>query len=318
MAKREFLKNRYDKIFEEVQRQVQQAHTQTLNRQDLIKKIEKRMGVKLLVYVSKLNYPIDYNDIHIIGSMLESIGDTDNISLLIQSGGGVGTVAEKIVEMIRHYCKEKTFTVVVPNVAKSAATMIALGADEIIMGVTSELGPIDPQMQIIQGGVPHWISAQSFIDARYRLEALTKDAIVKNEPYQPDIAQLSAINSGFIDYCEKSISFAKDFTIKYLQKFMLKKLNDAHSLAESIANDLTSASKYFTHGRTISARAIKDNPPLDKLNVQELPKESDEWKMLFELYLRSELYLDMDNQPHQRKGKLFEAAKFSMVTSFPA
>lgn len=317
MEDQEKTKNRYDKILEEVQQQVQNAHTQTLNRQLLIKQIEEKLGTKLLVYVSKLNYPIDYNDIHIIGSMLESVGDAEKIDLLIQSGGGIGTVAEKIVEMIRHYCK-KEFTVIVPNVAKSAATMIALAADKIVMGVTSELGPIDPQIQIIQGGVPHWISAQSFIDARNRLEELTKQAIAKNEPYQPYIAQLSAINSGFIDYCEKSMLFAKDFAIKYLQKYMLSKEKDSHNLADSIAKDLTSASKYFTHGRTISARAIKENPPLDKLNLQELLKEREDWKMLFELYLRSELYLDMDNQPHQRKGKLFETAKFSMVTSYPA
>jgi ATP-dependent protease ClpP protease subunit len=317
METQERIKNRYDEIFKEVQQQVQHAHTQTLNRQRLIAQIQEKLGTKLLVYVSKLNYPIDYNDIHIIGSMLESVGDADNIDLFIQSAGGVGTVAEKIVEMIRHYCK-KQFTVIVPNVAKSAATMIALAADKIVMGVTSELGPIDPQILIIQSGVQHMISAQSFIDARDRLEELTKQAVAKNEPYQPYIAQLSAINSGFIDYCEKSMLFAKDFAVKYLQKYMLNKEKDAHVLADSIAKDLTSASKYFTHGRTISARAMKENPPLDKLSVQELSKESEEWKMLFELYLRSELYLDMDNQPHQRKGKLFEAGKFSMVTSFPA
>lgn len=73
---------------------------------------------KLLVYVSKLNYAIDDNDIHIIGSMLESVGESDNIDLLIQSGGGIGTVAEKIVEMIRSYCR-KEFRVIVPILPKA-------------------------------------------------------------------------------------------------------------------------------------------------------------------------------------------------------
>ena len=36
--------------------------------------------------------------------------------------------------------------VAVPRFAKSAGTLIALGADEIHMGIISELGPIDPQM----------------------------------------------------------------------------------------------------------------------------------------------------------------------------
>lgn len=37
---------------------------------------------------------------------------------------------------------------------------------------------------------------------------------------------------------------------------------------------------------------------------QKLITDSDEWKKIFELYIRSELFLDMDNQPDRRKGKL--------------
>jgi len=40
--------------------------------------------------------------------------------------------------------------VTVPRVAKSAATLVALGADEIHVGILGELGPIDPQV----GGLP--------------------------------------------------------------------------------------------------------------------------------------------------------------------
>jgi Serine dehydrogenase proteinase len=42
------------------------------------------------------------------------------------------------------------FVVAIPRKAKSAATLLALGADEIHMGLMSELGPIDPQI----GGFP--------------------------------------------------------------------------------------------------------------------------------------------------------------------
>lgn len=38
-----------------------------------------------------------------------------------------------------------TFSVAVPDQAKSAATLLALGADQILMGPTSDLGPVDPQ-----------------------------------------------------------------------------------------------------------------------------------------------------------------------------
>ena len=44
--------------------------------------------------------------------------------------------------MIREYCDK--FSVLVPDKAHSAATMIALGADEIVMSNLSEISPIDP------------------------------------------------------------------------------------------------------------------------------------------------------------------------------
>jgi ClpP class serine protease len=42
----------------------------------------------------------------------------------------------------------RRLVVVVPDQAKSAATLIALGADEILMGPASDLGPIDPQIEL--------------------------------------------------------------------------------------------------------------------------------------------------------------------------
>src|SRR5262249_48776004 len=50
--------------------------------------------------------------------------------------------------LISKCCKKSTtkFVVAVPRLAKSAGTLIALGADEIHMGIISELGPIDPQI----------------------------------------------------------------------------------------------------------------------------------------------------------------------------
>ena len=71
----------------------------------------------------------------------ENIG----LDLLLQSPGGDIDKAENIVYMCRN--RFSSFRVIVPESAKSAATLIALAADSIIMGYTSELGPIDPQIE---------------------------------------------------------------------------------------------------------------------------------------------------------------------------
>jgi hypothetical protein len=107
---------------------------------------------------------IDLFDAAPLGSMLDAIGTCDQLDLMLNSPGGYGESAEKIIEMCREHCR-KEFRVIVPNFAKSAATMIALGADVIVMGYLSELGPIDPQYTVAVAGVEQSVSGQSFIAA---------------------------------------------------------------------------------------------------------------------------------------------------------
>ena len=66
------------------------------------------------------------------------------VDLFIHSNGGSGTVPWRIVNLIREYTKQ--FTVLVPHHAFSAATLVALGADKVIMHKMGCLGPIDPSV----------------------------------------------------------------------------------------------------------------------------------------------------------------------------
>jgi hypothetical protein len=69
--------------------------------------------------------------------------------MIIQSKGGSIEPAYLISKTCKRLAKSK-FNVVIPRKAKSAATLISLGANELHMGLLSELGPIDPQF----GGFP--------------------------------------------------------------------------------------------------------------------------------------------------------------------
>ena len=66
------------------------------------------------------------------------------LDLILETPGGAGEVAEDIVRMIRK--KYDDVAVIVPGWAKSAGTIIAMAADEILMGPTSALGPIDARL----------------------------------------------------------------------------------------------------------------------------------------------------------------------------
>ena len=115
--------------------------------------------------------------------------------------GGEGTIIEKMVDMCRSHLSgtNKKLRVIVPNIVKSAGTVLFLGADSILMGYCSELGPIDPQVPIAVNGVVQYVSAFSFIDARDNLMEAIVSAKKKKEPIDGFLQQLASLNIPFIE-----------------------------------------------------------------------------------------------------------------------
>jgi hypothetical protein len=66
--------------------------------------------------------------------------------LIVNSPGGRVEPAYLISKSLKSIA-HKHFSVAIPRRAKSAATLLALGADQIHMGMISQLGPIDPQVR---------------------------------------------------------------------------------------------------------------------------------------------------------------------------
>jgi hypothetical protein len=73
---------------------------------------------------------------------LERLGKVDQIDLLLYSRGGHTLSGFRIPALVREYCRR--FCVLIPYRAHSAATLVALGADEIVMTPLAELSPVDP------------------------------------------------------------------------------------------------------------------------------------------------------------------------------
>ena len=118
-----------------------------MEKTNLIKNIENMRNSRVITYLTSdrqgpVNARIAMDIIPIISKQLQEIGKVDNIDLFIYSTGGDTMVPWRLVSMIREHCKK--FSVLIPYKAHSAATMISLGADEIIMTDLSELSPIDP------------------------------------------------------------------------------------------------------------------------------------------------------------------------------
>ena len=69
----------------------------------------------------------------------------DTLELLLHSPGGNADIAYQIVRVFRRHCRK--LNVIIPLTAKSAGTLMCLGADAIYMGEFADLGPIDVQIQ---------------------------------------------------------------------------------------------------------------------------------------------------------------------------
>lgn len=119
------------------------------NLDSLISNIESSRSSRVLVYITldrqrPLNAKIASDIIPIFHKHLTRIGNTDKIDLFIYSIGGDVITPWRLVNLIREF--SANFSVLIPYRAHSAATMIALGADEIVMGTLGELSPIDPSI----------------------------------------------------------------------------------------------------------------------------------------------------------------------------
>ncbi len=118
-------------------------------RVNLYKELEKHRGNPLIVYITSDRRNAEGSiSGDAVGELLDQIqklpSNTETIDLLLVSQGGDPTVAWRIVSLIRE--QVKTLNVLVPQAAYSAATLIALGADEIVMHPHGNLGPTDPQI----------------------------------------------------------------------------------------------------------------------------------------------------------------------------
>ena len=69
---------------------------------------------------------------------------TKDIDIILETPGGIAETVDDMVDLIRS--KYDRVGIIIPGMAKSAGTIFAMAGDEILMGTSSSLGPIDAQI----------------------------------------------------------------------------------------------------------------------------------------------------------------------------
>jgi hypothetical protein len=113
--------------------------------QDVLDKIQRRVRGTFLTYWTSTSGSVCDNDVMALHELLETIGPQRELTLFVKSDGGSGMAALRMVQLLRRYTRR--LTVAAPLNCASAATMLALGADTILMGPLSYLTAVDTSLE---------------------------------------------------------------------------------------------------------------------------------------------------------------------------
>ncbi len=244
-----------------------------------------RGGRGVLVYAADFNkngkdvpLMLDYSDLMPIQDQLSAISGKE-IDIIVETPGGLAEVVEDIVRFVRSTYDR--VGMIVPGWAKSAGTILVMAGDEILMGPSSSLGPIDPQINF----AGKRFSADAFIEGLEKIKSdVQKPGSHLNPAYIPILQNISP---GEIQNCLNARSFShrlvRDWLAAYKFKYWTnhsdkRPVTDAEKVqrADQIAQELCNHSKWLTHGRSIKLADLAKPPiGLKVVNYAENPDLND-------------------------------------------
>jgi len=112
--------------------------------QPVIKKLSNGLGEPVVTYWNSTKGSICQNDVVGLYALLQNTGKLERLSLFVKSDGGSGEASLRMVNLLRQYVDH--LTVLAPLECQSAATMLALGADRILMGPLAQLSAVDTSL----------------------------------------------------------------------------------------------------------------------------------------------------------------------------
>lgn len=272
--------------FANIQKEVGQDHSL---RAPYLKEIEKNRGGRAIIsfFISfQSQTPLSQVDADMIEEILVNTDTSRGVTLILDAPGGDGLAAERIIQVCKAH-SDGDFETIVPSRAKSAATMVCLGSDRIIMSPTSELGPIDPQIPFKIGEQWQWVAAHHVIKT---YDKLMGDAIGLTQGHiEPYLQQLSQFNATQIEMLRASTKLSESIAVSSLQKGMMNEKGE-----DEIKDNIklfTDPEATLSHGRALNHDMLKDCG----LNIELIDLNEELWKNVWNLYMRSKFVVDRDD-----------------------
>jgi hypothetical protein len=221
-----------------------------------ISALESELGYPVVVYraTAASMEQIDIGPMH---RLLEQSGKQQQLGLILQSSGGDPDAAHILASTLHEYTDH--LHIFVPTWAYSAATLLALSADTLWMGPSSELSPIDPQvaldpglvipsprpMENVTGGRP------VFMPAHIIRDFLELSGVTHSKGKSPvDTQRLRhliepLLNPWVLGWYERTDKVSRFYAKEALLTYLLKNESDADALADKIISTLLD--EYASH-----------------------------------------------------------------------
>ena len=268
-------------------------HAARYQRQELIKQIQAHTGRRLICYVSGSRCLVDRDDTIPFADLLHHIPAGESIELLLHTRGGNVDAAEKLIRMIKRKTGEADFHIVVPEYAKSAGTLMVLGANRVVMSDASELGPIDPQIRLADGSGQ---AVQNYLDAYEELAVQLQE----NPGNIAARLMLDKLDPTIVKLCQVAVDRARQ-SAEYLLRHGMFRDGGPWTLP---ASELLDTRRWLSHSQMIAWDDARD--PQIGLVVDYLEPQSKRWQDYWRLYCLQRLAIT-DQQ------KLYESAIASLV-----
>lgn len=236
-------------------------------RQALIADYERRTSCRLVVMVGGI-----FSDaVTFLEELIHDADSAQDLHLMLVSPGGNGEAAVRLVRSMQARCRE--LTVIIPTEAKSAATLLCLGAHHIVMAPFSDLGPVDPQI---------W-DGQYLVAAKH-IVAAVDDAVEKvlADPnvapiYQTLLADLDAVA---VQEARSALARSNELLDEALRSNPDRTLAETDALRESL--QLRLIDRPQSHGALFNA----DDAAAAGLPVIKADLSGDAWALLWRLWAR--------------------------------
>lgn len=237
-------------------------------RQELIREYESATGANLIVVIDQ----IFLHGVTLLEELLIGLDASRDMHLLLSTPGGDGEVAVRLVRAMQSRCQR--LTIIVPDMAKSAGTIMCLGADRILMAPHSDLGPVDPQFQVTSG----LVGAKEIVAAVQNAE----DRVAQRPDSFPLYsALLSDVNLLMVEQAKaamerSSVLIDEALQCRSDQLTQEERQELVQRLKGPLIDDLTA------HSATVGPRFAKEIG----LPVEEAGSDHETWGLIWELWTR--------------------------------